>query len=249
MIELPESYVISKQLEETIKGKIIQKVLVHSSPHKFTFYFDNTDFYPLLLLNQKIDSVTPIAGYIELTCAKTKLVLGDGVNIRYLKPTIKPPSKHQLLLQFDDTSHIVCTVSMYGCIWAFQEGTNDTSYYQTAKNKPTPFSKEFNKEYFYELFSQTSPSASVKAFLATQQRIPGLGNGVLQDILFYAKIHPQSKLKFLSAQQVDTLFASIKNTLTEMAQKKGRNTEKTLFGQYGGYQTILSNKSYGSPCP
>lgn len=45
MIELPESYVISKQLEKTIKGKIIQKVLVHSSPHKFTFYFGGTIYY------------------------------------------------------------------------------------------------------------------------------------------------------------------------------------------------------------
>lgn|GEM_PF-2077218 len=30
-----------------------------------------------------------------------------------------------------------------------------------------------------------------KAFLATEQRIPGLGNGVLQDILWTARIHPK----------------------------------------------------------
>ncbi len=71
---------------------------------------------------------------------------------------------------------------------------------------------------------------TAKAFLATEQRIPGLGNGVLQDILWTAKIHPKS-------------------IIAEMAALGGRDTERDLFGQWGGYKTILSKNTVGQPCP
>ena len=39
MLEIPESNVIAKQLDKTIKGKTIKAAKANSSPHKFTFYF------------------------------------------------------------------------------------------------------------------------------------------------------------------------------------------------------------------
>jgi len=47
---------------------------------------------------------------------------------------------------------------------------------------------------------------SIKFLLATEQRIPGLGNGVLQDILFKAKIHPKRKVADLSEKNKCELF-------------------------------------------
>ena len=71
---------------------------------------------------------------------------------------------------------------------------------------------------------------SAKAFLATEQRIPGLGNGVLQDILWYANIHPKRKISTLSAEQKHKLFRSVKTILAEMTELGGRDTERDLFG-------------------
>ena len=85
--------------------------------------------------------------------------------------------------------------------------------------------------------------------MAIEQRIPGLGNGVLQDILFQAHLHPKTKLQGLTEIQRNNLYWSIKNTLLQMAQQGGRNTEKDLFGANGGYHTILSNKTWQKPCP
>jgi formamidopyrimidine-DNA glycosylase len=90
---------------------------------------------------------------------------------------------------------------------------------------------------------------SVKAFLATEQRIPGLGNGVLQDILFHARIHPKRKMNTLSLQETHSLYEAVKSTLSEMAAKGGRDTEKDLFGCPGGYQSFLSKNTVGTPCP
>ncbi len=86
-----------------------------------------------------------------------------------------------------------------------------------------------------------SEKLSLKAFLATEQRIPGLGNGVLQDILYNARLHPKKKLGALSDGEFAALFSSVKNTLAEMTRNGGRDTEKDLFGSTGGYVTKLSS--------
>jgi len=61
----------------------------------------------------------------------------------------------------------------------------------TSKTKIGPLSDENTEDYFFSLMDGVKQTYSIKAFLATEQRFLGLGNGVLQDILFNAKVHPQ----------------------------------------------------------
>jgi len=70
--------------------------------------------------------------------------------------------------------------------------------YDIAKARPSPLTDAFDRAYFAALFAVDTPKLSAKAFLATEQRIPGLGNGVLQDILWTARIHPKRKMGELS---------------------------------------------------
>jgi len=79
--------------------------------------------------------------------------------------------------------------------------------------------------YFDALRTEGLDRISAKAFLATEQRIPGLGNGVLQDILFHAGIHPKRKMATIGEAEFDRLFRSVKDTLVEMARLGGRDTE------------------------
>ena len=90
---------------------------------------------------------------------------------------------------------------------------------------------------------------SIKAFLATEQRYPGLGNGVLQDILFNAKVNPRRKLAAMTQSEKDAVYQSVKHTLSEMMDGGGRDTEKDIFGCPGGYRTKLSAKTKDCPCP
>ncbi|MDL2229908.1 hypothetical protein LJC14_06635 [Treponema sp. OttesenSCG-928-L16] len=138
---------------------------------------------------------------------------------------------------------------MYGGIWAFIEGRNDNPYYLAAKEKPNPLTDAFNESYFFKIAGNAKPSLSTKALLATEQRIPGLGNGTLQDILFNARINPKSKTASLSKAELKGLYISIKKTLAKMTAQGGRDTERNLFGDNGGYKTILSNKTLKDPCP
>jgi formamidopyrimidine-DNA glycosylase len=88
-----------------------------------------------------------------------------------------------------------------------------------------------------------------KGFLATGQRVPGLGNGVLQDILWSAKIHPKSRVSAWSESDQECLFQQVKAVLSAMAELGGRDTEKDLFGNEGGYKTVMSKNTAGHPCP
>ncbi|MBR0599010.1 endonuclease VIII [Sinanaerobacter chloroacetimidivorans] len=249
MLEIPESHTIARQMNETITGKVIKTVQANSSPHGFAFYFGDPKDYHDLLKGKKLEKVQALSGQVEIIAEDARILFNDGINIRYYADGDKIPEKHQLLIQFEDHSRLVCTVQMYGGLWAYPEGANDNPYYLAARDKISPLADHFDRSYFHQLFNQTKKNLSTKAFLATEQRIPGLGNGVLQDILFNAGIHPRRKLETFSAREVEGLYQSLKETLAAMTARGGRNTEKDLFGNPGGYPTALSAKTWKDPCP
>ena len=135
-----------------------------------------------------------------------------------------------------------------GGLWAFRDGDFANPYYHIAREKPSPLAEEFSLHYFQSL-ARGAGKVSAKAFLATEQRVPGLGNGVLQDILYNARIHPKRKLDTLSEAEYEGLYKSVRATLRQMAEQGGRDTEKDLYGQAGGYPTIMSKKNIANPCP
>jgi formamidopyrimidine-DNA glycosylase len=96
---------------------------------------------------------------------------------------------------------------------------------------------------------EQTPKLSAKAFLATEQRVPGLGNGVLQDILWTARIHPRKKMGELSSVEIDAMYDAVKDVLAQMTARGGRDTERDLFGRPGGYETVLSKNTVGKACP
>jgi formamidopyrimidine-DNA glycosylase len=248
MIELPEAITISQQINEALVGKRIMNVTAAQHPHKFAWYFGDPQNYHELLHDKTINSAVNFGGLVEISVDDACILMGDGTNIRYYHEGEKLPNKHQLHIEFDDFSSVVATVQMYGGIWAYHEGENDNYYYLTSKKNPNPISDEFSQEYFSSLISANSQGLSLKAFLATEQRISGLGNGILQDILFNARLHPRKKLSTLNDNEVEKLFISIKSIIAEMAFKGGRDTERDLFGCLGGYKTKLSKNTIDKPC-
>jgi len=248
MIELPESISLSKQLNETVRGKGIENVVANASPHKFAWLSGDSQAYNKLLKGKTVGESRGIGGKVEIEAGDARIVLAEGINIRLFAAGEKLPKKHQLLITFADSSSLVCSVQMYGGLWAFIDGTFDNEYYLIAKQRPSPLSAAFDWETFSAM-AEENENKSAKAFLAAEQRIPGLGNGVLQDILFNARIHPKTKMNLLSEQELKILFDSVKTTLRQMADQGGRDTETDLFGNPGGYRTLLSKKTVGQLCP
>jgi len=249
MLEIPESKTISFQAGNTLINKRIIEVIKASSPHKFAFYKGDPAGYSELLSGRQVKSTKGHGMFVDINCDEnTTITIGDGTNMRYYLPDEQRPEKHQLILIFDDGSFVAFTVAMYGGIWAYK-GKSDNPFHQRSLNSISPLDDAFDELFFDNIFKSVSKDISLKALLATEQRIPGLGNGVLQDILFNAGIHPKRKKSTLSDFEKDKLYHSLKVTLSNMTDKGGRDTEKDFFGQSGGYKTILSKNTVNNSCP
>lgn len=248
MIEFPEAISTARQLNRTIAGKRIMNVNAAQHPHKFAWYYGDPQAYHELLEGKTINKAVSHGGLIEIMAGEACILFGDGVNLAYFREGDKLPLKHQLHIEFEDFSSIIASVQMYGGLWAYPAGHNDNPYYLKAKEKPDPLSAAFDEAYFNSIISQSPEGLSLKALLATEQRIPGLGNGVLQDILFNAGMHPKKKFRTLTDEDKSILFNAVKKTLAEMTISGGRDTERDIFGCFGGYSTILSKNTVDKPC-
>jgi len=250
MLELPEVYTLAKQVNETLAGKKIVHVFNATKPHKFTFYNSDPLEYNKLLKGKIIASAQGYGMFVDIFLKNSGIInIGDGVNVRYAQPTEKIPANYQLLITFDDESYLVFSVAMYGFINVYPDGVIDNKYHKLSQESISPLSKQYTEKQFNKLFAEAKKDLTAKALLATGQRIPGVGNGVLQDILFNAKIHPKQKMSTFTDKQKTGLFNSLKNTLLDMTEKGGRDTQKDLFGKTGNYHTILSAKTWKQPCP
>lgn len=249
MLEIPESKNISRQAGNELINKKIRSVITATSPHKFAFFNGDPETYADLLIGRRILSTKGHGMFVDLYCDEDICIsISEGTNMRYYSSRESHPEKHQLLIEFDDGSFLVFSVAMYGSIWAYK-GVFDNKYYQGSLNSISPLDKAFDEQYFYNIFNSVTKDLSLKALLATEQRIPGLGNGVLQDILFNARMHPKRKKSSLSDSHKSELLHSIKVTLDKMTSLGGRDTEKDLYGQPGEYIAVLSKNTIKNPCP
>ena len=200
-----------------------------------------------MLEGQTIMEAKFVGGMLEIDTEDTMIVFSDGVTPRYYEETKSFPKKHQLAFYFDDDTALICTIRMYGFINVCPKGACTEEYYISSSTKPNPLSKDFTYEYFRALYPENR-KLSAKAFLATEQRIPGLGNGVLQDILWDAGIDPRFPMLQAEEDDFKKLYASTVKMLRKMSEEGGRDTESDIFGNPGGYITQLSKKSLEEPC-
>ncbi len=248
MIELPEAVVIAHQITDSLKGKRIARAVANASPHKFAWYSGDPGNYQFVLPGMGIQGASAFGNHIEILAGDKTLVISTPIKFHAAGET--PPTKHQLYLEFEDGSAVSCTVQMWGAMLCLSEGEEAGLLdYPLAKQKSSPLTDAFNRAYFDTLLNEGTPKLSAKAFLATEQRIPGLGNGVMQDILWTAHIHPKRKMGDLHSKELDVVFEAVKQVLAVMTMKGGRDTERDLFGHPGGYKTILSKNTVDTACP
>ncbi|MBN2220290.1 MAG: hypothetical protein JW697_08440 [Kosmotogaceae bacterium] len=250
MIEIPEAFVIANQIDETLASKKVEKVEVPAKPNKYSFYFGNPSEYWRLLNGAVFSSARALGGMVEISFESRRLVLSDGAVITFHDKDGTPESKSQLTITFGDGTSLTVRIQLYGGIWCFNEGEFNNKYYLAAQEKPSPLVDQFNEAYFLRILDFAGAGKhSLKSFLATEQRIPGLGNGTLQDIAWTSGLHPKIKIESLSDEERGRLFSSIRSVMKKMAMRGGRDSEKDFFGNRGGYTTIMGKGTYGKPCP
>lgn len=247
MIELAEALTLAKQLNDAIAGKTVERVLPPTKPHKFCWFCGDAADYEPRIKGARAVCARGFGIYCDIEFDNGQLLsINDGVNVRFVKAADAPRDR-QLLIAFTDGTALVFTVAMYGGI-CLHGGVYDNEYYLSSLAYTLPTAPEF-RELFFAKLAQAKQTLSAKAFLATEQRFPGIGNGTVQDILFEAGVNPKRKISTLDGASRERLFLSAVSVVGSMIENGGRDTEKDIYGESGGYVTRMSKNALSAGCP
>lgn len=268
-MSLAENYVISNQLKDTVVGKTIVKTIVNQNPHTFVWFATEPRFafapsdvsqaqaaqYDALLTGKVIQCSDVRYGGCG---TQNFLYAGDralmfSIPTRYYAAGAKPPKRHQLHLTFDDGSSLALCGSLGGTVYLFRVNEEGLAVDYLPSKFPPVLSSDFSEQFFLGFIdgidlAKLQPAKTVKCFLATKNRIPGLDNSILHEILWEARVNPKSVMAALGQEEYRRLYAAIKKVFPAVIEAGGRDTEKDLFGNPGGYVTKASRNTLGMPC-
>lgn len=249
MIEIAEAYAFAKHMTKALKGLTIVDVKALASPHKFCWLSHDPVYYEEVLSGLSIVEVTSSAHYLRILLSNDEeLAIAEEIQLEY-KPKHLATEKHQLQLTFHNDYVLEFKVKLYGFLLLGSKSflMENYPYYRAAIEAIPPFDSRFTYDHFIKITQMNLNKGSVKAALATEQHIVGLGNGTLQDILFDAKISPKRKIESLSQLDKERLYHAVVNKIDEMMTFGGRDTIRNMFGEKGGYEVIMKNENVHCP--
>jgi len=252
MFELPEFVTLAKQMNDTLRGEVVQKGQLGNSPHKFVWYNRDHAEFERLTKGLTVGNARAKGKWLFLPLEPGYvLLMGEcGGKILYHSPGEKPPKKYHLYLTFEDGSFLTAITQMWGAYELHEQGQETKREYIKGM-RTTPVDPEFTSEYFYALIDDHAcgKKRSAKSLLTQDQLIPGLGNAIAQDILFRARLHPRRAMDDLSSEHRQALYRAIVDTVHEVIEKGGRYDEYDLYNHPGGYIRIMDKNAMGHPCP
>ncbi len=251
MIELPEALTIAQQMDQELRGKRIDSAMHLSSPHKWAFHGRPPEETESILRGRAMGAAEA-HGSMILACVDPDYVLlfgGGGERILYHQDERTLPKKHQLLLHYDDGTYLTVTVQGWGSVDVLHH--SEVADHRHIPRGTSPLSDAFTSESFERLLQEVGPEdkRSIKKFMISEPGIPGIGNGYLQDILFRARIHPRRRVADITGEERQSLFGAIGGTLHRAVDLAGRDTERDLYNNRGGYVRMMDSRTRGRPCP
>ncbi len=252
MFELPEYVTLARQMNETLRGKTVQKGQLGNSPHKFVWYNRSSEEFEQLTAGRSVGKAHARGRWLFVPLEPGYVLLfGEcGGKMLYHAPGAKLPKKYHLYITFEDGSFLTETTQMWGAMELYEAGDELNREY-VKDMRTTPNDPAFTPGYFYALVDELTAGKkrSAKALLTQDQLIPGLGNAIAQDILFRARLHPRHPIAELNAEQKEVLYQAIVDTVAEVIDKGGRYDEYDLYGERGGYVRVMDKNAVKRPCP
>lgn len=241
MAELPEIYLIAQQMQAALPGKtfanfeIIQPKCLNIEPEAFT----------TALNGASIQNVTYRGKWVftETDRGWLLLCLGMGGEILLVDRTTLP-EKRRLIFDFSDNTCLAVNFWWFGYA---HYAANLTDHKMTAKLGPNAL--DLDAAGLRALFG--GRRGTLKTILLDQDRIAGIGNFYVHDILFQARLHPLRPIQSLSEAEIDSLAESIHDRLTLSIQKGGFAYELDLHGKKGSFSMddLLIGYKENQPCP
>lgn len=245
MAELPEIWILSKQMTEKLAGKQIKNIEVRQEK---CLNMDKEDMEKQLK-GRKITEVTCKGKWIFIHLSQEGYLLinvGMGGDILYFEEKDMEPTEYQFKINHIDGSGFTCKFFWFGHVHYLSLG--ELEQHEPTKNiAASPIEEEFTLDYFKVLIHKNR--GNIKGLLLNQKKVGGIGNMYIHDILFRAALHPEVKACNLSEEQIEKLYHVIAENMKNAIESKGCIYEKDFFGNYGELPPHLVGYKENEPCP
>lgn len=251
MPELPEVELISRSLDQLVKGRRIaaaqlkrERLAPASSPDEFA-----TD-----LRHARINFVHRRGKHIlfDLSGEKTLIVhLRMSGRFSLLDADHEDPKFTHAVFHFDDEKRLVFDDQRHFGLMKIVKTNELHLARELAKLAPEPFSDEFSIAFFRA--SLRSSGRSLKEFLIDQTKVCGLGNIYASEAMFASGIDPTVPANSVSTRRSNRLFDSIRAVLAE-AISHGADRDVDPENLEGNYYSSGANTGWlvydreGLPC-
>ncbi|QUF64305.1 DNA-formamidopyrimidine glycosylase [Bacillus atrophaeus] len=249
MPELPEVETVRRTLTGLVRGKTIKSVEIRwpniikrpAEPEEFARN----------LIGETIQSIGRRGKFLLFHLDHFVMVSHLRMEGKYgLHQAEDPDDKHVhvVFTMTDGTQLRYRDVRKFGTMHLFHPG-EEMRELPLSQLGPEPDDKEFTDAYLKERLIKTN--RAVKTALLDQKAVVGLGNIYVDEALFRAGIHPETKANQLSAKKIKKLHEEIKNTLQEAIDAGGSTVRSYINsqGEIGMFQ--LRHFVYGKkdkPC-
>ncbi|MCG2694322.1 bifunctional DNA-formamidopyrimidine glycosylase/DNA-(apurinic or apyrimidinic site) lyase [Candidatus Parcubacteria bacterium] len=244
MPELPEVETIKRQLDRTIKGAIIKDVKIKNvksiesiSKEKFikavrgAKISDVSRRAKLLILN--LSNKNNILFHLKMT-GRMLLVGKKEASTKHTHIIFELSGSHNLF--FED-------YRKFGFARLMTKGEMD-KYFSGEAYGPEPLSKNFNYKTMKACLL-AYPTKKIKSLLMEQSCIAGIGNIYASEICFYARVHPERKVKDIKEVEFKKLYEGTKEILRSAISSGGSSSDSYIdaYGKKGKFVPKL--KVYG----
>ena len=162
------------------------------------------------LVNQELTQTKRIGKYLFVKTSGEKiLVIHFGMTGRpnYYKEKEDRPKYGHIVLTFENGFHFAYENKRKFGWWDLIDSIED---YKEAR-KLSDDARDLSLKDFQASLRQRK--TFIKAVLMDQSVAAGIGNWMADDILYQAKIHPESKVQDLSDKEIQTIFKAMKHVI------------------------------------
>ena len=246
-MELPEIIVLSRQMDEALRGKTVTRIEV-ANPKCLNMLLDG---FRSALVGRTVQAVEPRGKWVFIHLDEGLTLLyntGMGADTLYFRSEAETPEKYHQRVTFSDGSGFTVRVYWFSYLHLVHRDRLG-EHRLTAGMGPSPLDPAFTLSRFRELLR--GKRKAVKGLLMDQRVLAGIGNVYIHDPLFLAGVHPLRKANTLTEDEAMKLYDSIRLVLNESLRAGGLAYEKGFYGVRGGYGKGSYRVAYkeGEPCP
>ena len=265
MPELPEVETIKRGLVELIIGKKIKTISVLNSPKSLRASKNDLDVF---VINHKISNInrrgkaliialdSDYAFLVHLRMTGQLVYREKDFNFGAGHPNDSlignlPDKTTRIIVEFTDDSKLFFNDQRkfgYFKLMPKDEVEND-SFIKKLGPEPLGVNKSITEQFIKRIRKRNN--SAVKAAILDQSVIAGIGNIYADEALFLAKVHPASKVKDLTDDELALILESAIKVM-KLSIKLGGSTDKNYIDAKGNRGTYLNFANVfrreGKPC-